>query len=149
MRREYPPHISYLFVAIMSVAQVAMQATLPFKIGDLGYGLDSSNLFFSWVSFCYIVSGLSLGWVSHRFGPRRVMLLTLTICVVMTLAMTLVVESWQFWQLYVVTTIYLMSICLFWSSAEHASTGLNERLTLAQSTAIYCVSFSIGNAIGL
>ena len=149
MKREYPPHISFLFVAIMSVGQVAMQTTLPFKVGDLGYGLGESNLFFSWISFCYVVSGFSLGWVSHRFGPRRVMLTTLTICAVMALAMTGVVEHRQFWQLYVLATIYLMSICLFWSSAEHASTGLHGRLTLAQSTAIYCVSFSVGNAVGL
>jgi len=146
MKREYPPYVSFVFVAVMSVAQTAMQVTLPFKIGDLGHGLPTSNLFFTWVSFTYIVSGFSLGWVSHRYGPRRVMLATLTIGALMTLTMT---QVFALWQLYALGTVYLMSICLFWSSAEHASTGLDNKLTLAQSTAIYCVSFSVGNAVGL
>jgi MFS family permease len=146
MKREFPPYVSFIFVAVISVAQTAMQVTLPFKIGDLGHGLDSSNLFFTWVSFAYVVTGFSLGWVSHRYGPRRVMLTALTICALMALTMT---QVFALWQLYALGTVYLMSICLFWSSAEHASTGLHDRLTLAQSTAIYCVSFSVGNAIGL
>jgi MFS family permease len=146
MKREFPPCISLVFVAVMSVAQTAMQVTLPFKIGELGHGLDSSNLFFTWISFTYVISGLSLGWVSHKYGPRGVMLTTLTICAAVALTMS---EVFALWHLYALGTVYLMSICLFWSSAEHASTGLSSRLSIAQTTAMYCVSYSLGNAVGL
>ena len=54
MKREYPPYVSYLFVAVLSVAQVTMQVTLPFKVKELGGGYDSVGFLFTWNSFWYV-----------------------------------------------------------------------------------------------
>lgn len=43
--RQYPPYIRYLIVTVMSVALLAIQATVPFKNKALGF-------LFIWTSFC-------------------------------------------------------------------------------------------------
>jgi hypothetical protein len=53
------------------------------------------------------------------------------------------------WQLYVLQTFYYVAVCVFWAAMEHASTGLHSRLTLVQSTAIFCAAFSGGNIFGI
>jgi MFS family permease len=130
----------------MSVAVVAMKATVPFKIKELGGDFGAVGLLFLWTSAWYVASGLGLGWVSHHFGPRRVVLATLALCAAVTLVMP---ATTALGQLYVLTTVYFMSECLFWAAMEHASTGLHSHLSLVQSTAIFCVAFSVGNAVGL
>jgi predicted MFS family arabinose efflux permease len=146
MRKEFPPFISYLIVAVMSVALLAIQATLPFKIKTLGGDLGAVGLLFLWASCWYVMSGLLLGWISHHVGPRRVMLTTLLICAAMAAGMSC---ARAMWQLYVLQTIYSMSLCLFWVATEHASTGLHAHLSLVQSTSIFSVAFSTGNVLGL
>jgi MFS family permease len=146
MRKEFPPYISYLIAALMSVALLAMQTTLPFKIKALGGDFGAVGFLFMWSSFWYVMTGLFLGWISHHVGPRRVMLVTLTLCAVLALSMIWVNAMWQ---LYVLQTLYYVSICLFWTATEHASTGLHAHLSLVQSTSIFCVAFSVGNAIGM
>jgi MFS family permease len=143
--REFPPFISYLIVAIMSVALLATQATIPFKIKALGGDFGAVGFLFLWTSLWYVLAGLFLGWISHHVGPRRVMLATLSLCAALA-AMMIGVEA--MWQLYVVQTLYYVSICLFWAATEHASTGLHTHLSLVQSTSIFCVAFSAGNAVG-
>lgn len=144
--REYPPYVSYLIVVLMSVALLTLQTTVPFKIKELGGGLDTVGFLFTWTSLWYVVAGLSLGWISQRHGPRRTMLVTLVICALTTLGL-----PWtrNVWQLSGLLTVYFVTVCVFWAAAEHASTGLHSRLTIVQSTAIYCVSFSSGNGIGM
>lgn len=144
--RQYPPYISYLIVTVMSVALLAMQTTLPFKIKALGGDFGAVGFLFMWSSFWYVMTGLFLGWISHHVGPRRVMLVTLTTCAVLALSMIWVEAMWQ---LYVLQTLYYVFICLFWTATEHASTGLHAHLSLVQSTSIFCVAFSMGNAIGM
>jgi len=143
--REYPPYISYLMATLMSVSQCAYQATLPFKLKALGGGLDSVGFLFMWTSFWYILAGVFLGWISHRVGPRRVMLMALAVCGTMAV---LVPFTTAIWQIYVLSTTYLIAVCLFWTALEHASTGLHTNLSLIQSTALFCVGFSIGNSLG-
>jgi predicted MFS family arabinose efflux permease len=144
-QRQFPPFVTYLIVTMMSVALLAMQTTLPFMIKTLGGDFGSVGFLFMWSSFWYVMTGLLLGWISHHVGPRRVMLATLAMCAVLVTAMIWVNAMWQ---LYVVQTLYYVSICLFWAAAEHASTGLHAHLSLVQSTSIFCVAFSVGNAIG-
>src|SRR6266446_3247385 len=126
--RQFPPYISYLIVAVMSVALLAIQATIPFKIKALGCELGAVGFLFMWASFWYVMAGLFLGWISHHVGPRRVMLTTLAICAV---AATGMVGGRAMWQLYVLQTIYSVSLCVFWAATEHASTGLHAHLNLA------------------
>src|ERR1043166_4563473 len=145
MKREFPPYLSYLFVTVTSVALLSMQATLPFKLKELGRSLDDVGFLFTWTSFWYVMSGVFLGWISHHVGPRRVMLVSLAICAVMAFAMP---AAKLIWQVYALATVYFMSICLYWAASEHAAAGMNERLSLVQSTSIYCVSFSAGNGLG-
>jgi predicted MFS family arabinose efflux permease len=144
--RQFPPYISYLIVTLMSVALLAIQATVPFKIKALGGDFGAVGFLFMWTSFWYVMAGVSLGWISHHIGPRRVMLTTLLICAAMGGAMS---YAHAMWQLYVLQTIYSVSLCLFWVSTEHASTGLHAHLSLVQSTSIFSVAFSTGNVIGL
>ena len=144
--REFPPYISYLMVTVMSVALLSMQAAVPFKVKQLGGGFDAVGFLFTWTSCWYIASGLILGRIAHQAGPRRVMLVSLAICAALVFALS---ATTALWQLYAVLAAYFVSICMFWSAAEHASTGMHSRLTLVQSTAIYCVSFSLGNGVGL
>ncbi len=144
--REFPPHVSYLIVTLMSVALLAMQATIPFKVKALGGDFGAVGLLFMWAAAWYVVSGLSLGRISHHVGPRRVMLTTLLICAATVTGIAFVRAIWQ---LYVLQTIYSMSLCLFWVATEHASTGLHAHLSLAQSTSIFSVAFSVGNVFGL
>lgn len=146
MKREFHPALNYSIVTIMSVALLAQQATLPFKIKELGGDFASVGLLFMWTSAWYVAAGVGLGWLSHRFGPRRTMLVSLSIVGAMAVAMIWVGSMPQ---LYVVQTIYYIAICVFWAAMEHASTGLHGHLNLAQSTSIFCVAFSVGNAIGL
>jgi predicted MFS family arabinose efflux permease len=144
--REFPPYISYLMVTLMSVALLAMQATIPFKVKELGGGFDAVGFLFTWTSVWYVLSGLFLSRFSHHIGPRRMMLVSLAICAALVFVLS---ATTALWQLYAVLAAYFVTICLFWSAAEHASTSLHSHLTITQSTAIYCVSFSLGNAIGL
>jgi predicted MFS family arabinose efflux permease len=146
MRKEFPPCVSYLIVTGMSVALLAVQATIPFKIKALGGDLGAVGLLFLWASCWYVVSGLSLGWISHHAGPRRVMLATLLTCAAMAAGMS---GARALWQLYALQTVYSMSLCLFWVATEHASSGLHAHLSLAQSTSIFSVAFSVGNVLGL
>lgn len=143
--REHSPYLNYLIATLMSVALLAYQATIPFKLKALGGGLDSVGFLFTWTSFWYTVAGVALGWISQRIGPRRVMLGTLASAATMAL---LIPATTAIWQVYVVATIYLVSLCLFWIAMEHASTGLHLHLSLIQSTAAFCVAFSLGNTIG-
>ena len=129
----------------MSVSQLAYQATIPFKLKALGGGLDSVGFLFTWTSAWYVAAGLSLGWISHRYGPRRTMLTTLVICGANALVIPFTTAIWQ---VYAVAMIYFISMCVFWAALEHASTGLHSHLTLIQSTAAFCVAFSLGNAAG-
>ena len=71
--REYPPFVSYGIATLMSVSMLALQATLPFKLQTLGAGLDAVGFLFTCTSFCYVLAGLFLSWISHHAGPRRVM----------------------------------------------------------------------------
>jgi MFS family permease len=144
--RQFPPYISYLIVTIMSVALLAMQTTIPFKLAELGRGFDAVGFLFTWVSLWYVISGLALGKLSHHLGPRRTMLTTLLICAALTLC---IIWTNAVWQLYVLLTGYFIVICLFWSAAEHASTGMHLHLTIVQSTSIYCVAFSVGDGLGM
>jgi MFS family permease len=144
--REFPPYVSYLIVVLMSVALLTLQTTVPFQVKELGGGLDIVGFLFTWTSLWYVVAGLSLGWISQRYGPRRTMLVTLMICVLSTLGIPWTRTVWQLGGL---MTVYFVTICVFWAAAEHASTGLHRRLTVVQSTAIFCVSFSTGNGIGM
>jgi MFS family permease len=146
MRKEFPPYISYLIAALMSVAVLAMQTTLPFKVKELGGDLGAVGFLFTWSSAWYIAAGMGLGWLSHHFGPRRVMLVTLAFSMGLVIWM---VYTTAMWQLYVLQTLYYVAICVFWAATEHASTGLHSRLNLVQSTAIFCVAFSGGNAFGI
>lgn len=130
----------------MSVALLAMQATMPFKIKALGGDLGAVGVFFMWASLFYVVAGVGLGWISHRLGPRRVMLVTLTICALMSAGM---IAAHTMWQLYALQIVYSVSLCVFWAATEHASTGLHARLSLIESTSIFCVAFSTGNVVGL
>jgi MFS family permease len=145
MNREFPPYLSYSIVTIMSVATLSMQVTLPFKIKALGGGFDTVGFLFTWTSFWYVISGMVLGRTFEHTGPRRVMLVALTICAAMVLLMPWATSVRQ---LYVLATIYYVSLCLYWAAMEHASTGLHERFSLIQSTAIFCVAFSVGNIVG-
>ena len=140
--REFPPYISYLIVTVMSVALLAVQATVPFKIQALGGDLSAVGFLFMWASFWYVLAGLSLGRLSHHIGPRRVMLTTLAICAVMATGM---IGARAMWQLYVLQTVYSVSLCMFWAATEHASTGLHSHLSLAQSTFGTLHFNSVGN----
>ena len=142
---EYPPFVSYGIATLMSVSMLALQATLPFKLQTLGAGLDAVGFLFTCTSFCYVLSGVFLGWISHHAGPRRVMLATLAIC---GLTAVLLPFATVLWQVYVLASGYMVAVCLFWAAMEHASTGLHTHLTLIQSTACFCVAFSFGNALG-
>ena len=146
MRKEFPPYISYLIVTVMSVALLAIQATIPFKVKALGGDFGAVGFLFMWTSLCYVLAGVFLGWVSHRIGPRRVMLVTLAICAAMAAG---IIGVRAMWQLYAMLTIYSVSLCLFWTATEHASAGLHSHLSLLQSTSIFCVAFSAGNVVGL
>src|SRR5258705_13418649 len=66
--RQFPPYISYLIVTVMSVALLAIQATIPFKIKALGGDFGAVGLLFMWASFWYVMAGLFLGWISHHVG---------------------------------------------------------------------------------
>ena len=143
--REYPPFVSYGIATLMSVSMLALQATLPFKLQTLGAGLDAVGFLFMCTSFCYVLSGLFLGWISQHVGPRRVMLATLAVCGGMAVLLPF---TDALWQVYVLASGYLVAICLFWAAMEHASTGLHAHLSLIQSTAYFCVAFSVGNAFG-
>ena len=143
--REYPPYISYAIATLMSVSMLALQATLPFKLQTLGAGLDAVGFLFTCTSFCYVLAGLFLSWISHHAGPRRVMLATLVIC---GLTAVLLPFATRLWQVSALASGYLVAVCLFWAALEHASTGLHTHLTLIQSTACFCAAFSLGNAIG-
>ena len=143
--REYPPFVSYAIATLMSVSMLALQATLPFKIQTLGAGLDSVGFLFTCTSFCYVLSGLFLSWISQHAGPRRVMLATLAGC---GLTAVLVPFATAMWQVYVLASGYMIAVCLFWAAMEHASAGLHTHLTLIQSTACFCAAFSLGNALG-
>lgn len=144
--REYPPSVSYLIVVLMSVALLMLQTTIPFQVKELGGGLDIVGFLFTWTSLWYVVAGLSLGWISHRYGPRRTMLVTLVICALATLGMPWTRNVWQLGGL---MTLYFVTVCVFWAAMEHASTGLHHHLSVVQSTAIFCVSFSTGNGLGM
>ena len=144
--REYPPYVSYLIVTVMSVAMLAVQTTIPFKVKELGGGFDAVGFLFTWASFWYVASGFLLGKVSHHIGPRRTMLATLAICATLAIAVS---QTTALWQLYVILAGYYVSICLFWIASEHASTGMHTNLTIVQSTSIYGVAFTLGNAGGL
>ncbi|MCG3147660.1 MAG: hypothetical protein PCFJNLEI_01100 [Verrucomicrobiae bacterium] len=143
--REYPPSVSYLIAVLMSVAHLTFLATIPYKLKTLGGGLDTVGFVFTWMSAWYIVAGLALGWLSQRYGPRRVMLT----CVVIAGGVAgLTPFTTAVWQVYLVGMIYSTVACVFWAALEHASTGLHAHLTLIQSTAIFCMAFSLGNAAG-
>jgi MFS family permease len=144
--REYPPYISYLIVTIMSVAMLAVQTTIPFKLKELGRGFDAVGFLFTWTSFWYIASGLLLGKVSHHVGPRRTMLITLTASATMVF---IVSQAQAVWQMYAFLAVHYVAICLFWAATEHATTGLHSHLNIMQSTAIYGAAFTLGNAGGL
>ncbi|MEI8315156.1 MAG: MFS transporter [Verrucomicrobiota bacterium] len=143
--REYPPVVSYGIATLMSVSMLSLMATLPFKIQQLEGGLDSVGFLFMCTSFCYVLTGLFLSWISHHVGPRRVMLAMLVMC---GLTAVLLPFATAMWQVYVLASGYMMAICLFWAAMEHASTGLHTHLTLIQSTACFCAAFSLGNALG-
>ena len=143
--REYPPFVSYAIATLMSVSMLALQATLPFKLQTLGAGLDGVGFLFTCTSFCYVLAGLFLSWISHHAGPRRVMLGTLALC---GLTAVLLAFATALWQVYVLASGYLIAVCLFWAAMEHASAGLHTHLTLIQSTACFCAAFSLGNALG-
>ncbi|MEI8063207.1 MAG: MFS transporter [Verrucomicrobiota bacterium] len=143
--REYPPFVSYGIATLMSVSMLSLLATLPFKIKTLGAGLDSVGFLFMCTSFCYVLTGLFLSWISHHAGPRRVMLAMLVMC---GLTAVLLPFATAMWQVYVLASGYMTAICLFWAAMEHASTGLHTHLTLIQSTACFCAAFSLGNALG-
>ena len=143
--REYPPVVSYGIATLMSVSMMAMMATLPFKIQTLGAQLDGVGFLFMCTSFCYVLSGLFLSWISHHVGPRRVMLAMLAVC---GLTAVLLPFAGTMWQVYVLASGYMVAVCLFWAAMEHASAGLHTHLTLIQSTACFCAAFSLGNAIG-
>ena len=143
--REYPPFVSYAIATLMSVSMLALQATLPFKLQTLGAGLDSVGFLFTCTSFCYVLAGLFLSWISHHVGPRRVMLATLAVC---GGTAVLLPSASALWQVYVLASGYLVAVCLFWAAMEHASTGLHTHLTLIQSTACFSAAFSLGNALG-
>jgi hypothetical protein len=49
--REFPPYISYLIVTVMSVASLALQATVPFKIKALWGDFGAVGFLFMWASF--------------------------------------------------------------------------------------------------
>ncbi len=144
--REFHPALNYSIVTVMSVAVVAMKATLPFKIKALGGDFGTVGLLFMWTSGWYVAAGVGLAWISHRFGPRRIMLTMLAICAAATLTMP---ATNAIWQLYALATVYAIGECLFWTAMEHATTGLHTHLSLVQSTGIFCVAFSVGNAVGL
>ena len=94
-RREYPPYVSYGIATLMSLSMLALMATLPFKIQTLGAGLDSVGFLFMCISFCYVLSGVFLGWISHHAGPRRVMLAMLAVCSSMALLLPFANTLWQ------------------------------------------------------
>ena len=142
---EYPPYMGYAIATLMSVCNLAFQATIPFKLQILGKGLDVVGFLSTWTSLCYALVSVSFGWVSHRFGPRRVMVTTLLIFGVMALAIPWTTAAWQ---IYLSATVFYSTICLFWVAMEHASVGWHRQLTLIQSTAYFAVAFSLGNAIG-
>jgi len=143
--REYPPYVSYGIATLMSVSMLALQATLPFKLQTLGAGLDAVGFLFTCTSFCYVLAGLFLSWISHHAGPRRVMLAMLAGC---GLTAVLLPFATALWQVYVLASGYMVAVCLFWAAMEHASAGLHTHLTLIQSTACFCGAFSFGNALG-
>lgn len=143
--REYPPVVSYGIATLMSVSMMAMMATLPFKIQTLGARLDSVGFLFMCTSFCYVLAGLFLSWISHHVGPRRVMLAMLAVC---GFTAVLLPFAGTMWQVYALASGYMVAVCLFWAAMEHASAGLHTHLTLIQSTACFCAAFSLGNALG-
>lgn len=144
-RREYPPSVSYLIATLMAVSQLCYQGTIPFKLKALGGGLDSVGFLFTWTSAWYIAAGFSLGWISHRYGPRRTMLTALVICAGMVVLVPLAAHLWQ---VYMIATAYLVTMCVFWSALEHATAGLHTNLSLMKSTAFFGTAFSIGNSVG-
>jgi MFS family permease len=148
MKREFPelpPFVNNIFAVLMSVAIFAMQTALPFVVGNLGGGLDVVGYIVACGSFWYVVAGLALGKLSHHWGPRRVMLGTLTL---FTGLVGLLALAQAVWQVYLIVSVNAMVICLFWSASEHASTGLNRRLSILQSTMVFCIAFSAGNGVG-
>ena len=145
-RREYPPFVSYLIATLMAVSLLSLQATLPFKLKELGGSLASVGFLFMWTSFWYVMAGLFLSRITQQAGPRQVMLTTLAICSLSALLLPFTTVIWHVWGL---ATGYFVSACLFWAAMEHASTGLHSRLTLIKSTTLFGVAFSMGNVIGL
>src|SRR5438132_498244 len=95
--REYPPYISYLIATVMSVSLIGMQATLPFKVQALHGDLGAVGFLFTFTSLIYVITGLSLGWISQHAGPRRVMLTALLLC---SVAACIVPSTTKMYQVY-------------------------------------------------